>query len=276
MKKNEKIILQEEPRPEKVEERNLNLNDHLELFIQDIQDQNDGNDINTKAKSEENNNSEKKLNALDNNDKEKEIKGVELFGTYLQEKEDINFIKEEQLGINNEPEIKKVEEKSLNIHNNNFINESLNNNNFVPIIVNTPQIILNNPEEKEKEIINKDNSPNNNIIPNQNKILENLLLEKGIIHQKSKEGKASINLDDLFINGNDSSLMDFDNINDINSKGDNNDIEEDLDIPENVTIFETNKAATIPFNPVYDLGSIPTNNNQNKFENYKNFDTILT
>ena len=265
MKKNEKIILQEEPRPEKVEERNLNLNDHLELFIMDIQDQNDGNDINTKAKSEENNNSEKKLNALDNNDKEKEIKGVELFGTYLQEKEDINFFKEEQLGINNELEIIKYEEKSLNIHihNNNCINESLNNNNFVPIIVNTPQIILNNPEEKEKEIINKDNSPNNNIIPNQNKILENLLLEKGIIHQKSKEEKASINLRDLFINGNDSSLKDFDNINDINFKelkGDNNDIEEDLYIPENVANFETNKAATVPFNPVYDLGSIPTNN----------------
>ena len=258
MKKNEKIILQEEPRPEKVEERNLNLNDHLELFIKDIQDQNDGNDINTKAKSEENNNSEKKLNALDNNDKEKEIKGVELFGTYLQEKEDINFFKEEQLGINNEPEIKKDEEKSLNFQNNNCNNNSLNNNNFVPIIVNTPQIILNNPEEKEKEIINKDNSPNNNIIPNQNKILENLLLEKGIIHQKSKEEKASINLRDLFINGNDSSLKDFDNINDINLKGD---IEEDLYIPEDVANFETNKAATVLFNPVYDLGFIPTNNN---------------
>ena len=261
MKKNEKIILQEEPRPEKVEERNLNLNDHLELFIKDIQDQNDGNDINTKAKSEENNNSEKKLNALDNNDKEKEIKGVELFGTYLQEKEDINFFKEEQLGINNEPEIKKDEEKSLNFQNNNCNNNSLNNNNFVPIIVNTPQIILNNPEEKEKEIINKDNSPNNNIIPNQNKILENFLLEKGIIHQKSKEENASINLRDLFFNGNDSSLKDFDNINDINLKGDNNDIEEDLNIPENFSNFETNKAATVPFNPVYDLGSIPTNNN---------------
>ena len=261
MKKNEKIILQEEPRPEKVEERNLNLNDHLEQFIKDIQDQNDGNDINTKAKSEENNNSEKKLNALDNNDKEKEIKGVELFGTYLQEKEDINFIKEEQLGINNELEIKKDEEKSLNFHNYNCNNNSLNNNNNVPIIVNTPQIILNNPEEKEKEIINKDNSPNNNIIPNQNKILENLSSEKGIIHQKSKEEKASNNLRDLFINGNDSSLMDFDNINDINLKGDNNDIEEDLNIPENVANFETNKAATALFNPVYDLGSIPTNNN---------------
>ena len=264
MKKNEKIILQEEPRPEKVEERNLNLNDHLEQFIEDIQDQNDRNDINTKAKSEENNNSEKKLNALDNNDKEKEIKGVELFGTYLQEKEDINFFKEEQLGINNEPEIKKDEEKSLNIHihnNNNCNNNSLNNNNNAPIIVNTPQIILNNPEEKEKEIINEDNSPNNNIIPNQNKILENLLLEKGIIHQKSKEGKASINLRDLFFNGNDSSLKDFDNINDINLKGDNNGIEEDLYIPKNVANFETNKAATVLFNPVYDLGSIPTNNN---------------
>jgi len=116
MEKNWKIILQEEPRPEKVEERNLNLNDHLEQFIRDIKDQNDGNDINTKAKSEENNNSEKKLNALDKIDKEKEIKGVELFGTYLQEKEDINFFKEEQLGINNEPEIKKNEEKSLNFH----------------------------------------------------------------------------------------------------------------------------------------------------------------
>ena len=261
MKKNEKIILQEEPRPENVEERNLNLNDHLEQFIKDIQDQNDGNDINTKAKSEENNNSEKKLNALDNNDKEKEIKGVELFGTYLQEKEDINFFKEEQLGINNEPEIKKDEEKSLNFHNNNCNNNSLNNNNFVPIIVNTPQIILNNPEEKEKEIINKDNSPNNNIIPNQNKILENLLLEKKIIHQKSKEEKASINLRDLFINGNDSSLKDFDNINDINLKGDKYDIEEDLYIPENVANFETNKVATVLFNPLYDLGSIPTNNN---------------
>jgi len=65
-------------------------------------------------------------------------------------------------------------------------------------------------------------------------------------------------LRDLFINGNDSSLKDFDNINDINLKGD---IEEDLYIPENVANFETNKAATVPFNPVYDLGSIPTNNN---------------
>ena len=185
---------------------------------------------------------------MDNNDKEKEINSVELFGTYLQEKEDINFIKEEQLGINNEPEKKKDEEKSLNFQNNNCNNNSLNNNNFVPIIVNTPQIILNNPEEKEKEIINEDNSPNNNIIPNQNKILENLLLEKGIIHQKSKEEKASINLRDLFINGNDSSLKDFN-------------IEEDLNIPENVLNFETNKAATVLFNPVYDLGSIPTNNN---------------
>ena len=33
----------------------------------------------------------------------KEIKDMKLFRTYLKEKEDINFIKEKQLGINNEP-----------------------------------------------------------------------------------------------------------------------------------------------------------------------------
>ena len=146
----------------------------------------------------------KKLNNLHQNDKEKE-KGIELFDECIEDKEDINSMKEEQLKIGGEPENKNSEIKSPN----NDIN-----NNESPIIINFTQVFPINSETKEKENINKNNNIDNNDIPNQNITPEIKLLEKGIIPEEN----SVINLVDLFndIKSNSATSMEFDNIKDIN------------------------------------------------------------
>ena len=143
---------------QEIMEKNLGLVGKLEQLIDGSQNQSEGNNSPTKAKSEENNATEKKLNNVDQNDKEKE-KGVELFDECIEDKEDINSIKEEQLKIGGEPENKNSE---INTPNNDI------NNYEAPIIINFTQVFPINSETKEKENINKNNNINNSGIPNQN------------------------------------------------------------------------------------------------------------
>ena len=94
---------------QEIMEKNLGLVGKLEQLIDGSQNQSEGNNSATKAKSEENNVTEKKMNYLDQSDKEKEKeKGVELFDECIEDKEDINSIKEEQLKISGEPKTKIV------------------------------------------------------------------------------------------------------------------------------------------------------------------------
>ena len=190
----------------------------------------------------------KKLNNLHQNDKEKE-KGIELFDECIEDKEDINSMKEEQLKIGGEPENKNSEIKSPN----NDIN-----NNESPIIINFTQVFPINSETKEKENINKNNNIDNNDIPNQNITPEIKLLEKGIIPEEN----SVINLVDLFndIKSNSATSMEFDNIKDINLKGDNNANEEDHNFLNNVANIKINNGISILNYLLGNFDSFPTNN----------------
>ena len=221
----------------------------LEQLIDGSQNQSEGNNSSTKAKSEENNATEKKLNNLDQNEKEK---GVELFDECIEDKEDINSIKEEQLKIGGEPENKNSE---INTPNNDI------NNYEAPIIINFTQVFPINSETKEKENINKNNNINNSGIPNQNITPQIKLLEKGIIQEEN----SVINLSDLFNNtkGNSPTSMEFDNIKDTNLKGDNNINEEDPNFLNNIANIEINNGISTPNYLLGNFDSFPTNNSQN-------------
>ncbi len=235
---------------QEIMEKNLGLVGKLKQFIDGSQYQSEGNNSSTKAKSEENNATEKKLNNVDQNDKEKEKeKGVELFDECIEDKEDINSIKEEQLKIGGEPENKNSE---INTPNNDI------NNNGAPIIINFTQVFPNNSETKEKENINKNNNINNSGIPNQNITPQIKLLEKGVIPQEN----SVINLGDLLNNtkGNSPTSMEFDNIKDTNLKGDNNINEEDPNFLNNIANIEINNGISTPNYLLGNFDSFPTNN----------------
>ena len=228
---------------QEIMEKNLGLVGKLEQLIDGSQNQSEGNNSSTKAKSEENNATEKKLNNLDQNDKEEE-KGVELFDECIEDKEDINSIKEEQLKISGEPENKNSE---INTPNNDI------NNYEAPIIINFTQVFPINSETKEKENINKNNNIDDNVITPQIK-----LLEKGIIPEEN----SVINLGDLLNNtkGNSSTSMEFDNIRDISLKGDNNINEEDPNFLNNIANIEINNGISTPNYLLGNFDSFPTNN----------------
>ena len=233
---------------QEIMEKNLGLVGKLEQLIDGSQNQSEGNNSSTKAKSEENNATEKKLNNLDQNEKEK---GVELFDECIEDKEDINSIKEEQLKIGGEPENKNSE---INTPNNDI------NNYEAPIIINFTQVFPINSETKEKENINKNNNINidNNAIPNQNISPQIKLLEKGIIPEEN----SVINLGDLLNNtkGNSATSMEFDNIKDTNLKGDNNINEEDPNFLNNIANIEINNGISTPNYLLGNFDSFPTNN----------------
>ena len=230
---------------QEIMEKNLGLVGKLEQLIDGSQNQSEGNNSSTKAKSEENNTTEKKLNNLDQNEKEK---GVELFDECIEDKEDINSIKEEQLKIGGEPENKNSE---INTPNNDI------NNNGAPIIINFTQVFPINSETKEKENINKNNNIDDNVIPNQNITPQIKLLEKGIIPQEN----SVINLDLLNnTKGNSPTSMEFDNIKDTNLKGDNNINEEDPNFLNNIANIEINNGISTPNYLLGNFDSFPTNN----------------
>jgi hypothetical protein len=231
---------------QEIMEKNLGLVGKLKQFIDGSQYQSEGNNSSTKAKSEENNATEKKLNNLDQNEKEK---GVELFDECIEDKEDINSIKEEQLKIGGEPENKNSE---INTPNNDI------NNYEAPIIINFTQVFPINSETKEKENINKNNNINNSGIPNQNITPQIKLLEKGIIQEEN----SVINLGDLLNNtkGNSATYMEFDNIRDISLKGDNNINEEDPNFLNNIANIEINNGISTPNYLLGNFDSFPTNN----------------
>ena len=231
---------------QEIMEKNLGLVGKLEQLIDGSQNQSEGNNSSTKAKSEENNATEKKLNNLDQNEKEK---GVELFDECIEDKEDINSIKEEQLKIGGEPENKNSE---INTPNNDI------NNYEAPIIINFTQVFPINSETKEKENINKNNNINNSGIPNQNITPQIKLLEKGVIPQEN----SVINLGDLLNNtkGNSATYMEFDNIRDISLKGDNNINEEDPNFLNNIANIEINNGISTPNYLLGNFDSFPTNN----------------
>ena len=231
---------------QEIMEKNLGLVGKLEQLIDGSQNQSEGNKSSTKAKSEENNATEKKLNNLDQNEKEK---GVELFDECIEDKEDINSIKEEQLKIGGEPENKNSE---INTPNNDI------NNYEAPIIINFTQVFPINSETKEKENINKNNNINNSVIPNQNTTPQIKLLEKGIIPEEN----SVINLGDLLNNtkGNSATYMEFDNIRDISLKGDNNINEEDPNFLNNIANIEINNGISTPNYLLGNFDSFPTNN----------------
>lgn len=231
---------------QEIMEKNLGLVGKLEQLIDGSQNQSEGNNSSTKAKSEENNATEKKLNNLDQNEKEK---GVELFDECIEDKEDINSIKEEQLKIGGEPENKNSE---INTPNNDI------NNYEAPIIINFTQVFPINSETKEKENINKNNNINNSVIPNQNTTPQIKLLEKGIIPEEN----SVINLGDLLNNtkGNSATYMEFDNIRDISLKGDNNINEEDPNFLNNIANIEINNGISTPNYLLGNFDSFPTNN----------------
>ena len=231
---------------QEIMEKNLGLVGKLEQLIDGSQNKSEGNNSSTKAKSEENNATEKKLNNLDQNEKEK---GVELFDECIEDKEDINSIKEEQLKIGGEPENKNSE---INTPNNDI------NNYEAPIIINFTQVFPNNSETKEKENINKNNNINNSGIPNQNITPQIKLLEKGVIPQEN----SVINLGDLLNNtkGNSATSMEFDNIRDISLKGDNNINEEDPNFLNNIANIEINNGISTPNYLLGNFDSFPTNN----------------
>jgi len=233
---------------QEIMEKNLGLFGKLEQLIDGSQNQSEGNNSSTKPKSEENNVTEKKMNNVDQNDKEKE-KGVELFDECIEDKEDINSIKEEQLKIGGEPENKNSE---INTPNNDI------NNYEAPIIINFTQVFPINSETKEKENINKNNNINNSGIPNQNITPQIKLLEKGIIQEEN----SVINLSDLFNNtkGNSPTSMEFDNIKDTNLKGDNNINEEDPNFLNNIANIEINNGISTPNYLLGNFDSFPTNN----------------
>ena len=235
---------------QEIMEKNLGLVGKLEQLIDGSQNQSEGNNPSTKAKSEENNVTEKKMNYLDQSDKEKEKeKGVELFDECIEDKEDINSIKEEQLKIGGEPENKNSE---INTPNNGI------NNNEAPIIINFTQVFPNNSETKEKENINKNNNIDNNVIPNQNTTPQIKLLEKGVIPKEN----SFIHLTDLLNNtkGNSATSMEFDNIRDINLKGDNDINEEDANFLNNIANIEINNGISSPNYLLGNFDSFPTNN----------------
>ena len=231
---------------QEIMEKNLGLVGKLEQLIDGSQNKSEGNNSSTKAKSEENNATEKKLNNLDQNEKEK---GVELFDECIEDKEDINSIKEEQLKIGGEPENKNSE---INTPNNDI------NNYEAPIIINFTQVFPINSETKEKENINKNNNINNSGIPNQNTTPQIKLLEKGIIQEENRV----INLGDLLNNtkGNSATYMEFDNIRDISLKGDNNINEEDPNFLNNIANIEINNGISTPNYLLGNFDSFPTNN----------------
>ena len=231
---------------QEIMEKNLGLVGKLEQLIDGSQNQSEGNKSSTKPKSEENNATEKKLNNLDQNEKEK---GVELFDECIEDKEDINSIKEEQLKIGGEPENKNSE---INSPNNDI------NNYEAPIIINITQVFPINSETKEKENINKNNNINNSVIPNQNTTPQIKLLEKGIIPEEN----SVINLGDLLNNtkGNSATYMEFDNIRDISLKGDNNINEEDPNFLNNIANIEINNGISTPNYLLGNFDSFPTNN----------------
>ena len=231
---------------QEIMEKNLGLVGKLEQLIDGSQNKSEGNNSSTKAKSEENNATEKKLNNVDQNDKEK---GVELFDECIEDKEDINSIKEEQLKIGGEPENKNSE---INTPNDGI------NNNDTPIIINFTQVFPINSETKEKENINKNYNIDDNVIPNQNITPQIKLLEKGIIQEEN----SVINLSDLFNNtkGNSPTSMEFDNIKDTNLKGDNNINEEDPNFLNNIANIEINNGISTPNYLLGNFDSFPTNN----------------
>ena len=230
---------------QEIMEKNLGLVGKLEQLIDGSQNQSEGNNSSTKAKSEENNTTEKKLNNLDQNEKEK---GVELFDECIEDKEDINSIKEEQLKIGGEPENKNSE---INTPNDGI------NNNDTPIIINFTQVFPINSETKEKENINKNYNIDDNVIPNQNITPQIKLLEKGIIPQEN----SVINLDLLNnTKGNSATSMEFDNIRDINLKEDNNINEEDANFLNNIANIEINNGISTPNYLLGNFDSFPTNN----------------
>ena len=230
---------------QEIMEKNLGLVGKLEQLIDGSQNKSEGNNSSTKAKSEENNATEKKLNNVDQNDKEK---GVELFDECIEDKEDINSIKEEQLKIGGEPENKNSE---INTPNNDI------NNYEAPIIINFTQVFPINSETKEKENINKNYNIDDNVIPNQNITPQIKLLEKGIIQEEN----SVINIDLLNnTKGNSATSMEFDNIRDINLKGDNNINEEDANFLNNIANIEINNEISTPNYLLGNFDSFPTNN----------------
>ena len=213
MEDNDENTIKEEKKEEIVDENNMDLNTDLKKSIWKIKSKNDGNNLSTQANSEEKKDAEiknitgEKEKEMEK-DEEDEEKGSEIVEKLFEEKEDINSLKEEPMGLEDDSDNKKIELSQQNEENNNN-NSSCDNEE-----VNNSEKNLNEINSQENNNSNKDET-------------EIKFLESGIIHYEPKEAQENhiINLQDL--SDNDSSIEEFDNLKENSLKEDNNYTEED-------------------------------------------------
>ena len=112
MKKDDINIEKEEKQEENIQEKDLDFKGNLKDEIWNFKDKNNGNNLPTKIKNEENKEPEIKSNITEENEndsiRENEEEIAESVENFFQEKDDINSVKDEPMELNNEPDTENI------------------------------------------------------------------------------------------------------------------------------------------------------------------------